>query len=1062
MSNFNSMLIKNELPESVIAEQIRHLRVYRKNSKYMKLPYYHGLLTNTLCEFYLVAELNAEGLETIQNSFVFYEKSFRGYPEAFNDERFKKVFLINKYYRALFGKLSGQPKSELKSLWNDIIDYLKENFPKDDQLRSWLKENNEFQSLSENQKIEPKRFNSSKRLSPSKNSRRPSKDRQRTVLGSTHGEQFRPISGKKARITSAGLHLKKANNNPFKKNNPEKHYTGIEDENKGYGVTINKGFVIKSKHNKKQSESFQPNKNDLTSTFSHEIRNKNPSKQRKPNLSLFYQRTNNRSPKKKVLFTSLFGNGVNLIKSKHHDSLSPEFNNLSMKFKLKKPNILAKKKVNLIENQICHAEETPIDSSFDANNSTQIKRAKITKRKSQQKENHAPLQITNVQYIKSDNDLSASTPTPVMLKTHSSKIQNFDEKIRAVTLETNQINSAKVKALYDFNDFVIINYPKQPANSREEPEEVSISKSNFQNAFFVSDTRSYYQYKPKQPPKHQFEIIQTARFLAPTQPHNPIVHQSKSHIDRAKKMSFLSENVDIMTMPTVNPSVNLETKQTSNQQASRELQNILIITRQREASISDQKNMSPIPNIRNGDTPFPELSPMVNYFEAPGALIKTPLKPSLRLENGSSALNSPFESSMENRSVKRVSFRKESGEPFEIQPIMEQPEFENTQYLSFPKINYLKHSHAELEPAEKIDLWKTPMKSLDSEKKDSDSQRDNPTLIPGQDGCYKILLNKSSIKNSEGNSQSEDCSPARYLASQGPDFKFANLKESLSPKVPRHREIMKLVKIGDLVYKIKFETNKKLGGRKLKFKIFDQDDHLVSKRKEMLSDLDLIIKKSIFVKVLPTFLCNDNFQSLSNLVEFGLFHFVYAKLDKHQHPQIVISHLPISIIDDLIVTFNSEDFVFLFIYQGGTVFRVLLMQLKKKKIIRVFTIDVRLTVTDFFKYFSLNGQDAIDNSMLKQFIQTNTPSSPFEKIERSVFINSKRKDKFTKTLITITKNCWQKIIEYKNYNKQNHCMIDVQNFEREVCELFMVTESPFDGNSFTARFFKGSLTEQIG
>ena len=445
-----------------------------------------------------------------------------------------------------------------------------------------------------------------------------------------------------------------------------------------------------------------------------------------------------------------------------------------------------------------------------------------------------------------------------------------------------------------------------------------------------------------------------------------------------------------------------------------------------------------------------------------GACMKTPLKPSLRLENGSSALNSPFESSLENRSMKRVSFRKESREPLDIPPIIEQPEFENTQYMSFPKINYLKNSQDELRPTEQIESRDTVLKLTETEQKDSDFKLDNPSVMPDQDGCYKILLNKSSIKNSEGNSQSEECSSARYLVSQVPDFKFANIKDSVSPRVPRHRGIFKLVKLGDLVYKIKFETNKKLGGRKLKFKLLDPEERLVSKRNQLLSDLDLIIKRSIFVKVLPSFLCNDNFQSISNMVEFGLFHFVYAKLDKHQQPQIVISHLPVSLIDDLVVTLNAEDFILLFIYQGGTIFRVLLMKLKKKKIARVYTIEMRLTVSDFFKYFSLNGQDPIDNSMVKNFIQANAFSSPFEKIERNTFINSKRKDKFTKALISITKSCWPKIIEYKHYNRHNHCMIDVQNFDREVCELFMVTESPFDGNAFSVRFFKGSLSEQIG
>ncbi len=824
-----------------------------------------------------------------------------------------------------------------------------------------------------------------------------------------------------------------------------------------------KEFIIK--HGKQENEpvNSQYKKISLGSMVSSQSLAQKRRKQRPPNLSLFQQKDKNELINRKALFTSLVGPGsTQHVLGKPKDSQSPDY--IEKKFMLKTTKVK--------EGQAIKVTKAEIKVPTEVNKETAVKNETIVALKASQAKFLNPKPSLHKLDVAGQEKLDAQiteTGPMTILKKHHSNSHTFDGRKQPQVREslsfeavrpalTDNLPKIHKAAPYNIAEFFVIKYPKIEDQIIPKIEQHQAKQLICQTP--VSDAYNYFQYRHEKV-KPMYEVSKTIKFNSPSKPECVV----------SSKLTPPTENVIILTYTSelADPSYQSNDIQSININPFEEGEDIKV-----DAADKQDQSLPKINVIENTSqtlsergkqrgksmSELPDVNPALETHFTPQ---KKLLRPSLRAETIVGSTVSPEDNQPVNRGSKRVSFRKTTAEMLDVNKAIQQTQIENSQYMNFPKINYIQSSTVNINTPDENKSEINNTQSSHTSKKDSDTplhDSHNGSSHNESSNLYKNLL-RASVRNSEAFSQSEEYTPAR-LTSRFLDFKFGNLSEMNSPKLLKAKEIMKLIKLQDNIYKIVFESNKKLGYRKLTFKVFDESDNLVCKRSQMLTDLDMIIKKSLFCKVLPSFLSSNTLQSIMNLVDFGLFHFIHARMSKQNIPKIIMSQFPVSLFDDLMVEFDGQPFILLLIHLSGNIFRLLLMQIKNRKIFRVYTVDVKVVVTEFFRYFTLTGHDGVENMIIKNFLSSVSSEPSFEKIERSVFVNLKRKDKITASLISIAKRYWPKILEFKNYFKVNVCLIDITNFERENSELFMVTENPFDPNSFTIRYVKHSVNENIG
>ncbi len=72
--NFSSILIKNSISYNLFLKHSELLENFKRKSKSLSNAFILGLITNSLCEFYLEFQNYEKGKKTINNTFLIYKK----------------------------------------------------------------------------------------------------------------------------------------------------------------------------------------------------------------------------------------------------------------------------------------------------------------------------------------------------------------------------------------------------------------------------------------------------------------------------------------------------------------------------------------------------------------------------------------------------------------------------------------------------------------------------------------------------------------------------------------------------------------------------------------------------------------------------------------------------------------------------------------------------------------------------------------------------------------------------------------------------------------------------
>jgi hypothetical protein len=344
-----------------------------------------------------------------------------------------------------------------------------------------------------------------------------------------------------------------------------------------------------------------------------------------------------------------------------------------------------------------------------------------------------------------------------------------------------------------------------------------------------------------------------------------------------------------------------------------------------------------------------------------------------------------------------------------------------------------------------------------------------------------------------------NCGPSQFHQTLlSSSFRFANMTCTPASVGPAVGTLFKFIKIGAQVFRIECEIDKNVSKyKKMTFVLRAEDQSIVAKRLVSLRDLDVIIGKRLFFRVLLPYFTRSNLKSVHNLVKCGLLHFVLAErfspdavldqngslaskkgqskgesriigldfinesaLEEDQSPnlpfRIIMSDFPLSLLNDILIRLDGENYIVFFLHLSGFVFRFIMVNISERQSVReMFDFDIRFSPADINSFFDLqpNSDPAKSRRMNfrlngRQSTHRFAAESPFLKVDRRITVRSERVQSLTEALVKIVEKNFSKMKIFSKKNESSAFFVAISELESNKYEVFSIAPSKESPHQF--------------
>ena len=284
----------------------------------------------------------------------------------------------------------------------------------------------------------------------------------------------------------------------------------------------------------------------------------------------------------------------------------------------------------------------------------------------------------------------------------------------------------------------------------------------------------------------------------------------------------------------------------------------------------------------------------------------------------------------------------------------------------------------------------------DFSEKIKKSEKNTLTIKSSSNINESIKTNSEKNQNSEISQKFEKIKESENLKKT--DINFEQILKNINKKqnLQKHQKIFeKVCKIENRIftYKIYYKI------KNFKIDILENDQKIFTKQIK-INELDKIFSNFMIKKLLPPFLKSSKIENFYIFFEYILFKLFYLKIEKEEI-NVIFNTFPISIFEDIIITIENKNYLFLFIHQNFSYFKILLFEIDTENEIKnTIIIDIFLDRKDFKNFFEILVTDKKENKN-------------FKKID-NIFVKIKKKNDFLNYLTLIISDIFN-LIESEKY-----------------------------------------------
>mgnify|MGYP003420388410 FL=1 len=210
--------------------------------------------------------------------------------------------------------------------------------------------------------------------------------------------------------------------------------------------------------------------------------------------------------------------------------------------------------------------------------------------------------------------------------------------------------------------------------------------------------------------------------------------------------------------------------------------------------------------------------------------------------------------------------------------------------------------------------------------------------------------------------------------------------------------------------------------------LIEKESTEVVKRFEM-DILHKLIQNVVFRNIIPPFLSTDKIQSLTELIKYGISHFIDLTSSR-EDLKIKLFDFPLSLLEDIVFIYDQKEFVLVFTYCFSQIFKLTVIAKDYQVSNEVISIYCQFNNCEFDDIFEIINTGSNSSKV--------TVDSNDEILKGHFRVRNSQKIKLSHFLVGIFKFYLPFLLEFRNTYEDYSFLLNIVNFKNFESNLIMI------------------------